>query len=749
MERSNRASFGHRIKRYRLAAGLTQEELAERSELSSRGLAYIEHGARLPHRSTIRRLAAALGLSSAEVRELEASMSPVELGAEVPAAVSRLIGREPEVDGAVRLLAERRARLLTLTGPGGVGKTRIAIAIANDLRDAFPDGVSFVPLASLRDPRLVLPAIADRLGVSQAGSRSLPVLLQHFLAHRQVLLVLDNLEHVLPVTVELMSLLGGAAGLVVLATSRIRLRVLGEHIMEVAPLPMSAAVELFRERAAQAAAPIVNDQIDVVSDICRRLDRLPLAIELAASQTRTLTPLALQSRLHQALTVLKGGPRDAAERQQTLSHTISWSYDLLTGMERKLFPRLGVFAGRWNLEAATVVGEIDEWSAIEAHTALLDASLIGREPSVDEPRYALLETIRTYAEQRLEATGDSQLVRDLHADYYRDVTRSAPAGLVGTGMSRWMERLYLDHDNIRIALGRKLDLTRIDDFADMCFFLFPHWLIRGHVQEGELWTDSGLALADVSNHSVRAKLLYTSAVVVHSRGDYPAAATKFADAARLARYVEDWRTLSWAVLMTGYVALFQGRLRHASDYLRLAEMHSRRHGEPLAAAYAATGTAVTIMALGDVTRARDLLVAAEREVRDLDVPWAVALVLMFRSQAEMAMGNDAIAERALKDAVVILDSWRDVWLMMHTLTYLADVASIRSEPERSARLYGAADGLADRTGGSLIPLWRSRSDLCRDQVLTRLGQAAFDEYRREGQRRGLDGIVAIAVDPDP
>ena len=392
----------------------------------------------------------------------------------LPTQPTPLVGREREVEEVCRWLHSKDVRLLTLTGPGGTGKTRLALQVGADLLEGFDDGVFFVSLAAVSDPELVPSTIAKPLGVKESAEQSLEESLEAYLQQKRLLLILDNFEQVLGGATKVGDLLGSCPNLKVLATSRIPLRIYGEQEYPVPPLelpdPMHLpplerltqyeAVRLFVERA-RAVKPdfeVTNKSAPAVAEICVRLDGLPLAIELAAARTKLLPPQALLSRLSNRLKLLKGGARNLPARQQTLRATIGWSYNLLDEEEKTLFCKLSVFSGGSTLEAIEEIcdpeGDID---ILEGVDSLVEKSLLRQEEGADgEPRFVMLETVHEYAREKLEESGQAEEVKRKHAEYFLALAQEANAGLRGPEAAKGLERLEVEHDNMRAALGRTL-----------------------------------------------------------------------------------------------------------------------------------------------------------------------------------------------------------------------------------------------------------------------------------------------------
>ena len=604
-------SFAAALRELRMRSGLTQEQLAERAGLSANAVSALERGERRhPYPHTVRALASALGLDAEASSALEAVARPRERHADLPAAPGSLIGRDEEVAGIVELLSAGGTRMLTLTGPAGVGKTRLALEAAGELAGRFRDGLAFVPLAPLQDPALVAPAVAHALGVREPGPVSLARALHSYLRPRNLLLVLDNFEHLQGAAPAVAGLLGAAPHLGVLATSRSPLRIRWEHVFPVGPLPPPAAAGLFRQRAKQVAPGLPAADPEVVTAICQRLDRLPLAIELAAARTNLLPPPALLARLDQAMKILTGSVRDLPDRQQTLHHALTWSYDLLSRDEQALFRQLAVFSGGWTLAAAAAVARLDEASALQLHTALLDNSLIVREGEAGEPRFGMLQTIRAYATERLEAdTSEDHAARDRHAACYRDLALEAGAGLWGPAQPGWLDRLQLDHDNLRLALQRLLDKRELETFARISFALWPFWWIRGYHAEALRWVTTALEHGSEISTSSHARLLFTAGSLLVAAGRNQEVAAQLDQSIRLAHQAGDHHTLSWALTQRGFVAVFTGQPDLAGPILDRVCTPGHEHGDPYATAMAAIGKGAHIDCPGADGRGRN---AADR-----------------------------------------------------------------------------------------------------------------------------------------
>lgn len=615
MAAEQRSPFATLLRSHRIAAGLSQERLAELSGLSVRGVSDLERGVRSAARlETLRMLADALHLD-AEGRAAFFRTGHPDGGAatkprqadgredervRIPLPSSAIIGRDEELETISRWLTQERYRLVTLTGPGGVGKTRLALEVARRVAPDFPDGTYVVALASVSSASRVATTTAQALGVRQNFGESLQASLRRFIGNQRVLLVMDNFEHVLPAALDVVAdLLVSCPNLTVLATSRTPLRLHSEVQLAVQPLPTRVggdavspedasrigSVQLFimRARHVREDAALTEDNAGVVVDICHHLDGLPLAMELAAVRMKHLTPHALMRRLERRLPLLTGGDQDLPERHRTLRETIAWSYDLLPAGTQAVFRRLAVFVGGWSLDAAeTVIPSEGMHGVLHQLSVLVDASLVQvTEGSGHEPRYHMLETIREFALEELEASGEGEEYRRRHARYCLALAESGAADFTDAWQRRWELDIQSNHDNIRAALSWLQEQNELRDGLRLVRSVVAFWYMEGLIGEARTWMETFLTPdlpTDVPPNELIGALRLLPELIGHD-GDWPKMERILRETVAFARQQGDIEGTYKTLNMLGQTVFQQGRIRESMPFLREGMELARTHGD--------------------------------------------------------------------------------------------------------------------------------------------------------------------------
>jgi predicted ATPase len=693
--------------------------------------------------------------------------------ARLPAPPTPLVDREGEVAAVGELLLHGGARLVTLTGPGGIGKSRLALEVAARLESGFADGVRFVELAADGTPDRVAATIAGALGLKESGTRPPLDALTAYLRKRRLLLVIDNFEQVAAAAPLLAEVLAAAPGLQVLVTSRTVLRLSGEHEVGVPPLSLPpagesqeaasllryGAVRLFVERA-RAANPdfaLTAENAGAVAEICRRLDGLPLALELAAARVRILPPQALLARLDSRLGVLTGGARDLPERQRTLRNAIAWSYDLLGVDDRMLFARLGVFEGGFDLQAAdavrgdTAAGAEGSPDIVDALGALVDQSLLRQEERHGEPRFTLLETIREYALERLRETADWREAHDRHAAYYLALAEAAEPALKGPAQLVWLQRLETEHDNLRAALSRFLEQDRIEEAVRLAWGLWLFWWFHGHVEEGGRWMEEILTRSGSLPPYPRARALSGVGVMAFARGDYARAQSLLEQSLPLFREVGDKSGVAGALIIPGQVATFRGEYARAEELLEESLALYREVGDEWDVALVLNFLGVIPLRQGENERAARLFAEGLTVARRVGDRLPIRVSLYNLALVRQAQGDLAGARQLLEEGVALSAEAGDDASVAYDLEGLAALAGQQDQPERAARLFGAAEALWEAVGG--VPVYayapdRSGHDHTVAAVRSRMDRAAYEAAWAQGRALGRGGAVEYARQKD-
>jgi predicted ATPase/DNA-binding CsgD family transcriptional regulator len=684
-------------------------------------------------------------------------------GMHLPSPLTALIGREAEVQAVVGLLASHR--LVTLTGPGGVGKTRLAIEAARTASPSFPDGVTFVDLSALRAADLVLPAIARALGAHVAAGQSLDDALAASIGGRRQLLVLDNFEQVVDASPAIAALLVQCASLGVLATSRAALAVRGEYIVPVEPLAVpvtsgsvadlgrSPAVALFvdRARSARSGFALTPENAPTVAAICARLDGLPLAIELAAARVAMLPPAALLARLEHALPTLTGGARDLPARQRTMRDAIAWSHDLLIPEEQSLFRRLAVFAGGFTLEAAEAICNLDgTLDAFDGLVSLAEKSLVVRAGDEDEPRFGMLETVREFAGERLEASGEGPAVHRAHAGWFLSWAEALRPSIEGPEGARTLRRFETEHPNLRSALRFMAETGEAEQATRLVGALWKFWYVHRHAAEYGAWFERVLALTGPVAPGFRAETLYAAGSFAFNQGDFARAIQHGHECLTISRGVGDRLHAVMAHFLLGNVARHQDRLEDAQaayeSALTLAREPEqlRGFGEHMAGMVLAS---LGDMAYeqGDLPRARALNEEALGLWQRRGDAWGMAISLLNLATVTAADGDLALAAARDRQSLSLYRDLGDRAGVAYALTGLAVIAAQLGHAVAAARLFGAAEAMREPIGLAVPRMMQQDYDRAIEMGRTAAGEERFAVAWSAGRDLTLEEAFALAT----
>ena len=688
----------------------------------------------------------------------------------LPVQLTSFIGREREMAEVKQRLST--ARLVTLTGPGGSGKTRLALEVAGELVAEYADGVWWVEHDSLEDAALVPQAVATVLGVREEPGRSLVDTLADHLKAKELLLVLDNCEHLVEACAALVStLLRACAKLCILATSRERLNIRGELAWSVPPLSLPAdperlppleelrqyeAIRLFIERArfSQPRFAMTDQNAEVVTQICQRLDGLPLVIELAAARVKMLSVEQINTRLGDRFRLLTAGRRTALPRRQTLRATVDWSYELLSEGERVLFNRLSVFIGGRTLEATeTVCNPTKEEDGLaplgidvlDGLASLTGKSLIQQKEGVDsEPRFMMLVTLHEYATERLEGSGEAEALRRRHAEYYLALVEEAEAALTGPEQGAWLERLEAEHDNLRAALRWAEESREAETGLRLGGALWRFWYVRGYYSEGRELLSQLLGLA-TGRTAARAKALNGAGALAQWQGDYATARSLFEESLAIRQELGDKRGIASSLNNLGVVAYGQSDYEAARSLFEESLAIIRELGDRRRIAYSLGNLGNVAVDQGDYATARQHFQESLVILRELGDRGGIALSLGNLGSVALDQGDYAAARSLHQESLAIKRELGDKWGIALSLEGFVGLAAAQAQPGRALQLAGAAAALRETIGVPLLPTEQARLERHLETAQRALSEEASAKALADGRTMTLEQAIAYAL----
>jgi predicted ATPase/DNA-binding NarL/FixJ family response regulator len=677
----------------------------------------------------------------------------------LPTPTNRLIGRDAEVASVRQLLRDNR--LVTLTGPPGVGKTRLALEVAAAVAPVFAEGAAFVDLARVRDAALVLPEVAHTLGIGDAPGVLLADRLVTALMDREILLVVDNLEHVLDAGLELAQVVSACPRLRILATTRQRLRLNAERECAVSPLPLPnvadradperlsaiASVALLLERARQPNFRLTRHNAGAIAEICLRLDGLPLAIELAAARLDVFSPEELVNRLENRMTLLSDGAHDMATRHQTLRTAIEWSHDLLAYRERTLFRRLSVFVGGWTLSAAEQICSATDLDILGGLGSLLDKSLILRTTRADGiAGFSMLESIREFANEELKRHDDAVTLRARHAQFYADATRSVQVAATGAGEAASYAWMGEEHGNLRAALADRRAAGDLEHALVLASALSWYWYTRGRLGEGKAMLDGLLSAADQTavSHATLINALVSLGFSASARGDLDDAEQALRTARALAERIGDRAGTATASLCLGHVARGHGRYEEAAALYSDAGRMFAELGHDQGVTWAQQDLGMLAAERGDLAKAERLLRESLRRSRDINYSWAQAWAAWGLGTVLLRRGMVDEASMLFGQALTMYDTLDDRRGVAQCLEAIAEVAATRASYHSSARLLGAAGMIRQALAATVPADERQRLGKLEATLAQAIGPDAAERARHSGRRMTAAAAIELA-----